>query len=298
MTLLRSETPPADLPITEGLVRELVATQFPEYAGLEVHSGVNGWDNAMFRLGDRLTARLPRRQMAADLSATELDWLGRVGAAWTFAAPLPVAVGAPGQGYPWRWSILPWIEGTPVLDAPLSHDGAADLGAALAQAHVPAPEGAPLNPFRSAPLSQRLGRAEARVALLAADASWRLDGVAVLASVASADAPGAPAWCHLDLHGNNVLSIDGRLAGIIDWGDAGAGDPATDLGQAAYLVGPELFASVARGYVAAGGAADPFAPRVRAEAAYYAITMASLADPQYAASGWAALHALGLAEPR
>lgn len=295
---MRSATPPADVPVTEELVRRLVSEQFPQYALLPVRAAAGGWDNEMFRVGDHVAARLPRRQLGADLSWTEHHWLARVGASWTFAAPLPVAVGQPGHGYPWRWSIVPWIEGTPLFDAPLSPEGAGDLGRALAQVHTPPPPGAPLNPFRSSPLASRVDRLDARLATLAAHDAWAMDGEALRREVVEADPAGEATWCHLDLHGNNVLSRDGRLAGIVDWGDSGAGDPAADLGQAAYLVGPDLFAHVAAAYSESGGVADPHAPRVRAEAAYFAVTMACADDAQYAESGWLALEGLGLAERR
>jgi aminoglycoside phosphotransferase (APT) family kinase protein len=42
---------------------------------------------------------------------------------------------------------------------------------------------------------------------------------------------GTPTFIHLDFRGNNIL-VDpdsGRLAGVIDWGNAAVGDPALDL---------------------------------------------------------------------
>ncbi len=36
-------------------------------------------------------------------------------------------------------------------------------------------------------------------------------------------------FCHQDLHPENILVLDGDLTAIIDWGDAGWGDPAADL---------------------------------------------------------------------
>lgn len=36
-------------------------------------------------------------------------------------------------------------------------------------------------------------------------------------------------FCHQDLHPENTLVLDGDLTAIIDWGDAGWGDPAADL---------------------------------------------------------------------
>jgi aminoglycoside phosphotransferase (APT) family kinase protein len=39
-------------------------------------------------------------------------------------------------------------------------------------------------------------------------------------------------WLHGDLHPGNVIVDDGRLAAVVDWGDIGVGDPATDLAAA------------------------------------------------------------------
>ena len=47
------------------LVRRLLAGQHPDLADLEVRFLANGWDNAIFRVGDELLARLPRRELGA-----------------------------------------------------------------------------------------------------------------------------------------------------------------------------------------------------------------------------------------
>lgn len=39
----------------------------------------------------------------------------------------------------------------------------------------------------------------------------------------------AQVLAHQDLHADNLLVHDGRLSAILDWGDAGYGDPATDF---------------------------------------------------------------------
>lgn len=291
-------TPGPDFEITESVVRRLLDTQMPRFRELPLHFAGRGWDNEMYRLGDQLAVRLPRRESAAQLATTELDWLPRVSDGWTFAAPLPVAVGAPSADYPWRWGVVPWIEGQPTLKEPLNTAGARALGNALAQVHVPAPPGSPTNPYRSVPLALRRDRLETRLASLEGDAQWRADAPGIRAAMGEADPWVGGTWCHLDLHGNNVLSHQGQLAGLIDWGDSGAGDPATDLGQAWYLLGSLLFAACAENYVQAGGPAEPDAPRVRAEAIHYAVGMASLEDPEYADSGWRALVDLGVAQRR
>jgi aminoglycoside phosphotransferase (APT) family kinase protein len=43
---------------------------------------------------------------------------------------------------------------------------------------------------------------------------------------------GPPCWLHGDLHGANLLVRDGALAGVLDFGCLGAGDPACDLSPA------------------------------------------------------------------
>ena len=296
-------TPEAGAEITEQLVRTLVDSQFPKWSDSALTFVSEGWDNVMYRLGDRFAVRLPRREISARLAAAETVWLPRISRGWTFAAPVPVAVGLPSDEYPWAWSVVPWIDGSVAMDAPLSPDGAADLGAALAQVHVPAPAGAPHNVWRSIPLAERAERLDTRLGLLAEHPRWSIDVPAAIALFTAADERGELTWCHLDLHGRNILThaIDGaggRLAGILDWGDAALGDPCTDLGQALYLLGAEAFDMFARAYANAGGAGDTLAPRVWAEALTYAVTMAALEDEAYSASGWKALRELGVATAR
>ena len=289
--------PDPEVDITIDMVATMLEGQFPEYANQPLRLGSSGWDNVLVRIGDSLAARLPRRELAARHAAVELDWLPAIGRAWHFSAPIPLAIGQPdaNAGYPWRWSVVPWLAGHVALDAPLSVAGAADLGEALAQVHAPAPVDAPLNPVRSLPLPKRRDRFEHRLAMLEQDPTWRVDATAAMAIFDAADARDRLWWCHMDIHGNNILTREGRLAGVLDWGDCGAGDPATDLGQAWCLIGADLFAVLADSYLSARGPADPSAPRVKAEAVLYAATLATLQENHYSASGWRALEALGVA---
>ncbi|KPV49108.1 phosphotransferase, partial [Kouleothrix aurantiaca] len=87
--LLAAGTPAAEVATDAGLVRALLAEQHPDLAELPVQELAAGWDNAMFRLGDRLVMRLPRRAAAADLIAHEQAWLPQL------AARLPLPIPAP-----------------------------------------------------------------------------------------------------------------------------------------------------------------------------------------------------------
>jgi aminoglycoside phosphotransferase (APT) family kinase protein len=41
-----------------------------------------------------------------------------------------------------------------------------------------------------------------------------------------------PTWLHGDFHPANILTLDGRISGVIDFTDLTSGDPATDLSVA------------------------------------------------------------------
>ena len=71
---------------------------------------------------------------------------------------------------------------------------------------------------------------------------------------------GPPVWVHGDLHPANVVVADGTLAGVVDFGDLFAGDPAWDLAAAWVLLpagaAARFFDSVRRG----GRGGDPARP--------------------------------------
>lgn len=229
--------PSAEVEVTEAMVVDLLRRQFPDLAGRPLRRLAHGWDNELFRLGDELLVRLPRRAMAAGLVDHERAWLPTLARLAGVPAPVPCHDGVPGSGYPWSWSIVPWIEGVTAADAEPApaRDGrqlALDLGSALGRLARPAPPAAPANPWRGVPLAHRDADTRARIDRLAdvvdADACRRAWDRAL--EVATWAAP--PVWLHGDLHpANIVVRLDGswRLAGLLDWGDLCAGDPATDL---------------------------------------------------------------------
>jgi aminoglycoside phosphotransferase (APT) family kinase protein len=278
-------------------VRALVDGQFPEARELELGDRYEGWDCVTWRLGNDWAVRLPRTQLAADMQVTEFAWLPRICGNWPFRAPVAARIGQPHGSFPWRWAIVPWIHGHTSFEQPLSDYGAHDLGEALRSLHQPTPPEAPRNPLRSTTLLHRAAKAEKRldtVVAVGASIGRPVDAVAALQLYrrGAAASRSENTWAHMDLHGGNVLTMEGRLAGIVDWVDAGAGDPATDLGQAMALLPPSRWDSLIHGY----GGIDPATfNRARAEALNYALILATVAEPQFAAAGWAALEALGLA---
>ncbi len=232
--------PAAEIDIDQRLVTALLAEQAPELADLPVAIVGNGWDNTIARIGNDWMARLPRRAASAPLIESEQHWLPLLAPSLPLAVPVPWYAGTPSDLFPWAWSVCRWLPGQSAAVAPpidLS-DAARTLAAFVAALHVPAPTDAPLNDFRGVALHLRAAAVEQRVATLAAV----VDGPSVLSLWADLSATpawdGPPLWLHGDLHPSNMLTVDGQLSAIIDFGDITSGDPATDLALAWMMFPP------------------------------------------------------------
>lgn len=234
--------PAAEVDVTEELVRRLLAAQHPDLATLPLAQADSGWDNVIFRLGDHLAVRLPRRAAAVPLVAHEQRWLPALAPHLPLPVPAPVRVGRPGPGYPWAWSVLPWFPGATAVAAPPTDLAAtaAVLGRFLAALHRPAPPDAPANPFRGRPVATCTDRVHERLDQLG-DGVDRAALLAVFAdAVAAPPYAGPPVWLHGDLHPGNLVVDGGDVVAVIDFGDLTAGDPASDLAVAWMLFPPAL----------------------------------------------------------
>ncbi|GAA4373367.1 aminoglycoside phosphotransferase family protein [Paeniglutamicibacter cryotolerans] len=229
--------PAADVDTGPGVVRELLAEQHPDLSGRELEFAGDGWDNAVYRLGEELAVRLPRRANAHSLLLNELRWLPFLAPRLPLPVPGALWQGRPSAGYPYHWAIVPWFEGVSAASVPaLGRDAyAVDLARFLRALHVPAPADAPFNPVRGVPLATRDEAVRGRLG------SGLLPDAAALEaiwddSLAATKHAGPALWLHGDLHPHNLLvdsSFTGaRITAVIDFGDLTAGDPASDLAAA------------------------------------------------------------------
>lgn len=222
--------------IDEALVRRLLAAQFPHWADLPLQTVESaGTDNAIYRLGEGLAVRLPKRESAAPQAEREQQWLPKLAGALPLAIPAPIGAGRPDGGYPWAWSVYPWMAGADAATDQVSDlpQAARDLGGFLtALGRIDAaggPAAGRANSGRGVPLAILDKRVRNDVAALGDE----IDGPAVLQAWEEAlaapvhDAPGA--WVHGDLHPSNLLVREGRIVGVLDFGLLGVGDPACDL---------------------------------------------------------------------
>jgi aminoglycoside phosphotransferase (APT) family kinase protein len=223
-------TPPPERSIDRYLVQQLLSEQFPHLSHLPIQDVDAGWDNSMFRLGENLAVRLPRRQLAAKLIGHEQTWLPRLAPRLPLPLPTPLHVGQPSLNYPWRWSIVPWLLGQSADLSEPDNTQIIPFISFLNALHIAAPIDAPINPYRGVPLIQRATVVDPRMARLGTKTplitteikrSWQR------ALTAPIDRPAT--WIHGDLHARNILVEDGEISGIIDWGDMTSGDLATDL---------------------------------------------------------------------
>jgi aminoglycoside phosphotransferase (APT) family kinase protein len=226
-----SRTPAAEVAIDMQLITALLREQHPDLADQPLELSDSGFDNAMYRLGPDLAVRLPRRALGAPMIMHEQTWLPLLARRLPLPIPVPIRVGVPGRGYPWRWSVVQWLPGTPADLSPIGADQVEPLVEFLRALHIAAPKDAPRNEVRGVPLSRRAAVVEERMSRLASSTGLITPAVRRIWERALAhDVPATPTWLHGDLHTRNVLCTAGRITGILDWGDMCAGDRATDLG--------------------------------------------------------------------
>ena len=217
--------------VDESLVRDLVRAQFPEIADHECWHIGEGFDNFLWRLGDDLVVRLPRRAAAVVPMENEIAWLNPLASGLSLATPAPLLAGVPSERFAWPWLIGHWIDGEPGDEIELVADElvARTMATFLAELHGDAPSDAPTNPWRSVSLNQRSADAERRIWELGGEVD--IDQTLQLWQRACAVSPWAhdPRWIHGDFHPGNMIFYETELVGVVDFGDLCAGDPATDL---------------------------------------------------------------------
>jgi aminoglycoside phosphotransferase (APT) family kinase protein len=281
--------PAAEVSVPPDLVRRLLAAQQPDLAHLPIRVMAHGWDNLMYRLGDELAVRLPRRAVGAQLIVREQRWLPEVAPRLPLPVPVPVRTGRAGLGYPWPWSIVPFLPGQlAARESPADPAGAAvSLGRFLAALHLPAPRDAPVNRYRGIPLAERAAVVTENLGVVGGIVDRGTVVRVWQAALATPAWGGAPVWLHGDLHPANILVHRGTISAVIDFGDITAGDPAVDLSVAWMLLPADCRGAFRDAYRAASGHADSDDTWARARG--WALSLASLAhsadNPLIAAMG-------------
>src|SRR5437899_9726698 len=156
------------------LVSRLVAEQLPHWADRPIEPALpQGTDNALYRLGDDMVVRLPRRERTVATLEKERRWLPRLEPLLPLAVPVPLAEGMPAEDYPFAWSVYTWLDGENATVEPITDLSqlANDLAQFVAALQRIDPTGGPSpgehNFFRGAPLAGRDEATRAAIASLA-----------------------------------------------------------------------------------------------------------------------------------
>ena len=219
--------------IEDELIRALLREQRPDLAHLPLRYAARGWGNELWRLGDELAVRVPRTEEAPELLRKEYRVLPRIAPHLPLPVPTPLYLGEPSALFPQPWSVVVWVAGEPADRAEIGdEDSAAVLAGFLRALHGEEP----LIPQGDVGAGYRIRHASCEfsddlVELIGADRVRRLEDI-------WRDGKEAPEWSgppvlvHNDLHPANVVTKDGALCGVIDFGELAQGDPARDLAAA------------------------------------------------------------------
>lgn len=224
-----------EVEIDEDTARRLIDHQFPDWDRLALTPAGHGTDNRMLRLGADFVVRLPRKRGTAADVAKEQEWLPRLAPHLPLTVPEPVALGGPGDGYPFPWSVYRWIDGAELnpdhVEDPtrLGRDLAGFVRALHCIDLMGARREEPLLSYRGGSLRD-LSRWTSEN-LAACRGLDRLDlDLASLESIwqqaMELNEPGVPhTWMHTDLKPSNLLVRDDTLVGVDDFGGLSVGDP-------------------------------------------------------------------------
>ena len=103
------------------LVGALLADQHPDLADRPLTEAGVGVGQRPVPPGRRPgRAPPPPAAVGARWWSHEQRWLPELAPRLPLPVPAPVRTGEPGHGYPWRWSICPWLPGRPAAPWPAS----------------------------------------------------------------------------------------------------------------------------------------------------------------------------------
>lgn len=223
------------------LVRELLRDQHPDLAELPLREVEDGWGNKVWRLGDDLAVRAQRMDAEPDHQLNERRWLPLLAPRLPLPIPVPIRAGVPSERLPKIWTIVTWVHGMPLDRGSITRpEHAADTLAALLRGlDVPVPADAPGDTGRGAHPKDCQDGFEWFLNSLER-AVIDADRAALREVWADASAPphgnGRRSGCAATFTPANVVVSGGTLAGVVDFGDMFAGDPALDLAAAWVLL--------------------------------------------------------------
>jgi aminoglycoside phosphotransferase (APT) family kinase protein len=227
----------AEREVDQQLARALIDEQFPHLDTSKLRLLGRGWDNTVWLTRDGIAFRFPRRAIAVPGIEREIALLPLLAPRLPVRVPDAAYPGRPTESYGWPWFGSRLIDGDELAARKLDDEArialAPQLAAALRSLHdqsLPQTESLPVDPFGRTEMRSRVQRTREAVAAIAS-IWWAPPTVTeILAEAEELPPPASTTLVHGDLHARHVLVAgDGRLTGIIDWGDVCRADPSADL---------------------------------------------------------------------
>jgi len=220
--------------ISENLVRQLITDQFPTWQNFQIKEvEKSGHDNRTFRLGDTMCVRLPSALSYASQVEKEFEWLPKLAPHISLSITKPLVLGTPNNDYPYSWSINKYLEGKTLQQSDSNKsDIAKELASFLKELQSIDTTNGPLsgqhNFYRGGQLS--IYHNEVIDALTNLKDAIDTDICLHIWESALANKwTRKNVWVHGDIAIGNLLHQNYHLAGVIDFGMLGVGDPACDL---------------------------------------------------------------------
>lgn len=238
----------------ERTARRLIDAQFPQWRDEPIRAVCGaGTVNAIFRIGDHHAARFPLEMSAPDDGRTvlvrEAAAMSELAGVCPVATPLPVAIGAPGAGYPTAWAVQTWVAGETATpeDAAHSHEFAKDLAHLVCVLREADTRGLSFSGSgRGGDLKDSDEWIE--LCLLRSEGLLPVDELREMWRVfRELPGSGRVVMTHGDLTPANLVLAGERLVGVLDGGGFAPADPALDLIVGWHLLGSEARAVFRRG---------------------------------------------------
>lgn len=219
-----------EVEINDTIVTKLIREQFLQLTDLPIQRlSTIGTVNTIYRLGNEYCIRLPRLDWAEKALHNEWMVLPNILEGITLNVPKVIEIGKPAVYYPFSWGIYQWIEGG-TYDNTLAdeRETAVELAQFITELHN-------IEPDTGTPVAGRAPLPELDEITVNTIAECKNDIDTNKALKIWKDLLYTEPWTgksvliHADLLKPNLIVSQGKLSAVIDFGSAGAGDPAFDV---------------------------------------------------------------------
>lgn len=236
-------------PVSLKKAKEKIERHFPSLMPAEVKAYGSGFDHTVYEVNSDYVFRFPRRKLGYEAMQFEdrmLKSLDRLAFDGGFEYPKPVFYQeAEGDDYPFvGFTNIKGHVLTEETNIDLLHLHAKELGIFLKKLHALPADGIDADPDHLHRLSAKLRKHHlhdiaCQSAPVIPEALYK-KLIHYIEQLEEWENVSGTVPLHGDLHPKNMIVRDGRLAGIIDWGDAHIGHPAVDLSIGFACMTPEV----------------------------------------------------------